>query len=284
MSVTKSATLAAEPLYGFADSGGWQRLGNRVVGRARNSSYKEAVRSGVPIEYFLDMSMAESEPLGALALGSMDSPVDSEGEDNREYWSSILWEGDEDRLTEKGDGREADCREADLHEDFYYEPRVTRNHHGSSRSAHKKRTPKHEPKAQKVPTRLSRGRVRNCPESPYEARAEVDWEEMCSRVIDTTIWGELRRPNSYRPLYIYKDYDSIIRRFRSKLDRSIHPTSKDITKFWQDSKSAILADYTPLRITIPEPRYFNGLFYEDIVDDDSVDWDWIDERPVRIYW
>jgi hypothetical protein len=269
MSVTKSATLAAEPLYGFADSGGWQRLGNRVVGRARDSSYKEAVRSGVPIEYFLDMSMAESEPLGALALGSMDSPVDSEGEDNREYWSSILWEGEEDGL-----GCDTDCRE-----DLYDEPRVTRNHHGSSRSAHKKRTPKHEPKAQKMPSRLNRGKLRCVVETPYEARAEVDWEEMCDGVIDTTIWEELRRPNSYRPLYTYKDYDSIIRRFRSKLDRSIHPTSKDITKFWQDSKSAILADYTPLRIIIPEPRYFNGLFYEYL-----DNWDWIDERPLRIYW
>jgi hypothetical protein len=276
MSVTKSAILAAEPIYGFADSGGWQRLGNRVVGRARDSSYKEAVRSSVPIEYFLDMSMAESEPLGALALGSMDSPVDSREDKIPEYWSSIICE--EDGLTEKDDYDISECRE-----DMYDEPLVTHNHRRPARSAHKKRTPKHEPKAQKIPSRLNRGKLRCVVETPYETRAEVDWEEMCDRVIDTTIWEELRCPGSCSPKYTYKDYDSIIRRFRSKLDRSIHPTSKDITKFWQDSKSAILADYTPLRIIIPEPRYFNGLFYE-YLDNWDWDWEWIDERSLRIYW
>jgi len=51
----------AFPILGFCDSDAWERRGNLVVGRARDSSYKEKLRSGIPIEYFLDVKEQEEQ-------------------------------------------------------------------------------------------------------------------------------------------------------------------------------------------------------------------------------
>jgi len=58
-------------LSGFADADAWAyRADGAIVGRARNSSWAEHVRAGVPIDYFMEMDAdsAASAPLLSLPL------------------------------------------------------------------------------------------------------------------------------------------------------------------------------------------------------------------------
>ena len=104
---------------------------------------------------------------------------------------------------------------------------------------------------------------------------------MCDRVIDNYIVSELRYSDKCAPKYTWIDCSSIIRRFYNRLDQSIHTTQELIEKEWNKEKAAILADYVPLKIDIPEPRYFNGLFYEEWDLEDDDDYTYI--RPIRLF-
>ena len=54
-------------LTGFADADAWAyRADGAIVGRARNSSWAEQVRAGVPIDYFMEMDA--TQPLLSLSL------------------------------------------------------------------------------------------------------------------------------------------------------------------------------------------------------------------------
>lgn len=288
--------FSVEPIFGFTDADAWERHGNRILARARDSSYKEKVRSGLPIEYFLDLKDAEEsihkpgkptrrpdfmEPEPCWCGQTFcDNP-----EDFIEYkYHEDLPQFDEGYkdIVEHHSMIYAWQTEKVEYPELFEEPTIQRRHRRSRGTTRRGKKPAHETKSKKLPARLGRGKVRGDHENPDKAIALENWLQARDLIVSECIWWELRHPGSHRPHYTYKDYDSIIRRFVAKLDPDTHPTSEHIRQEWQKSKSAILADYTPLKIEIPPPRYFNGSFYEDWSEDDW-DWDWIDRHPLRLY-
>ncbi|NBR60866.1 MAG: hypothetical protein EBT86_04290 [Actinobacteria bacterium] len=170
-----SSGHSATPLFGFSDSDNWERRGNRIVRRARDTSYKEKVLSGIPIEYFLNVPASEeitcARPDDSTLVPSESNHDDHWSEESHELFKIIT---------------------------MFDDPIVVRNHRGHFRSSRKKRIPKFEPKAQKIPARLNRGKDRYSTESCYESRNEMEWLDMCDRVIDSTIWWEMRNGTNTR--------------------------------------------------------------------------------------
>ena len=276
-----SSGHSATPLFGFSDSDNWERRGNRIVRRARDTSYKEKVLSGIPIEYFLNVPA--SEEITCASPRRRVRPEFMEPEPRMLYRGSSR-RPDDSKLV-PSESNHDDHWSEESHELFkiitmFDDPIVVRNHRGHFRSSRKKRIPKFEPKAQKIPARLNRGKDRYSTESCYESRNEMEWLDMCDRVIDSTIWWEMRKPCSYQPKYSYRDYDSIICRFKAKLEFSIHSTSEHIINAWNKYKKEIQADYTPLPNYEPNFRYFDRT---SDVEYDEWEWDWIDHHPVRLY-
>lgn len=296
--------MMSEPIIGFRDADAWERRGNYIVARARNMSYIEKLRAGLPIEYFLDLDEAKSDTKEEKTLDIHGTPnkvgqLKSTRPDFMEPMPNI-WD---DLVPSKATW---DIDPVDHDDLFKYIEGLstTRNHRGPARfrgrrnktSKHepknqktpghsgRDKTSKHEPKAQKIPAHLGRGQVRVDSDDIEYTKYETKWTEDCEFIINNKIWWELRCPQSYSCgcKYTYRDYDSIIRRFRAQLDPILHPTYEKIIAVWENTKTTILADYKPinLTITIPQPRYFNGIFYEDL---DEDDWDWLDDRPLRIY-
>lgn len=235
-------------IIGFSDADAWERRGNLIVGRARDASYKEKLRSGIPIEYFIDQKDQEqlenqrvSEPVTLVTSHPVRLTED------KYYYSS----------------------------DIFAEPDPLRSHRKISR--HRK-LPKYETKP-KNSIKQSRGMVRRLENTPDIVKEENRWIELCDIVTDN-IWNEIRF-SLIR--YRYYDCESIIHRFRSRLDQSIHTTLELIKKEWEKTKAIICADFTPLTTDFHAPRYFNGSFYEDW----DIDYDDDDEetiyRPLYLY-
>ncbi len=140
--------MAAEPIFGFRDSNAWERKGNRIVARARNTSYLEKLRSGIPIEYFFDLddfSSTSKKTMTKRIRPDFMEPLP---------WLKYISKVSIPSLHSHG------YSENDIFEDTE-EPAITRNHRGSARSMKRRgKTPKYEPKVQKQPARLNRGKVR----------------------------------------------------------------------------------------------------------------------------
>lgn len=73
-------------LYGFRDSNAWEVRGNRVVGRARDSTYKEKLRSGIPIEYFFELETISPEVSVCSIPRTEAICIQMSEEDAVDYW------------------------------------------------------------------------------------------------------------------------------------------------------------------------------------------------------
>ena len=297
----------AQALTGFSDADAWERCGNRIIARARNASYKEKLRSGLPIEYFLELDdSSEPEPETGQAQAAKTTPdFRPEFMEPVPSWHDykLLRSYRFNYVRPSDDTQHISYEDRQAHDDFldHYAmvygwnwantdpidliPEPSLRHHRKSRRI-RKTNPKYEPKAQKNPKVQNRGKVRQISDDPVKVNKESAWSDMVEDFIDHTLIWALRRPGSYQPRYSYMNCIRIIRRFQSLLDPEIHTDICSISKFWENIKDSILTDYIPIPLLIiPEnPRYFNGLFYEDLDTlTDEWEWDWIDRGPVRLF-
>jgi hypothetical protein len=266
---------ASIPIFGFQDANSWERRGNFIVGRAKDSSYKEKLRSGIPIEYFLELDEPAPSPKPRAPFLE---PKYHMNFSHEECIQETLKQSEEDYYCE-------------TYLDSVPEPQ-RRNHRGTPRVSRKGKPSKYISKAQ-------RRKIRFQEETLDEIREDTDWDELCNLVIYNDIWFELRHTplnnssnySGYGSGYKSKDCDRIIHRFRITLDPSTHSTSDAIRKEWKRVKPRILADFVPLKIEIPRTtfRYFDRNTDNDSdemsQDDDwDDDWEWSERGVLNWYY
>lgn len=277
--------MSESRLIGFKDASSWERRGDRIVGRARDKSYKEILRSGIPIEYFIDESRNQAST--SLSVWA-------------QYWNSkphILirprpdfFEPDPSYLKKKYTKTHNACNcmlcsvytdmqididtdtdsdyssmsvsshhssinvETDYGDSLDLYPKL-RNHRGSPRkSRSKKRT--YTPKIQKNARILNRGKVRIDSENLETVKYEQEWQDNLDNVISEIFYKLRYPPVKSAKRYSNQDATKIVQRFATYVDSAIHPTAKKIIREWELRCKTLCSEYKELPV-IYTPRYFN---------------------------
>lgn len=270
--------MASRPVIGFADADAWEIPveGYEPVWRARNASYKEHLLKGMTMLEWIAVNEEQNVPKTTFApCCELDATAETEDSSNAAVTgAAVAYDKDDDYC---GALEEMDVVV------------VVRNRPTRRSRVARKTPPKHEPKVQKNARRLARGKVRTDTVADYEQLKELlQWEEDVRDIVVARIENHLRfigvADDINWPRFSWKDVASIIRRFEAMLDPLLHPTTNDIVSAWEENKSTLYKDYKELvRLTIEipqQPRYFNGLFYENWHDFE----DWYEEDRDDLIW
>lgn len=265
-------------ISGFADSDAWERRGLNVVARKRNSSYKEALRCGLPIEYFIDLKDAEDEAirLSEEAIKPLEEePMKSYEEESIRPLNiddySIKFQGVEksnegttELLYIMGELPVLRVKRGVLEIDnrlyTFMKKKIIINIKPKPKGLPKKPHPhpqqKYPNKLQKKLNKLDRGEIRIEHFRLDSIKSENEWLDNLENILYNDIWEELRFRNSYKMKYSIPDCKKILQRLRVHLDISTHPTRYEILLTWNLLKKSILQDFEPIKIVPVSYRYF----------------------------